>query len=412
MLYTVDPSADEPIMLINKHIGFDEQEGPGIMGDLFQNELLQLDSLGKKRIQVWINSPGGTVTDGYAIYNAILKSNTPVDTNCVGMAASIAGVIFQAGRRRIMADYGILMYHNPFSPGEEQDSHAEKMLEAMRESIVTMVCTRSNMQRADVEDMMDRTTFIEAQDAKQMGLCDEVEASNHANTHYLRKEKAQNATGGQTLNMVSYFKQCNKILNQLYTTKNNNPTMPAMLKITAQLGLHEAATEQHIADAIKDIQNRAYAAETQLISTGRKADEEARASKKELDKLKADMDDLAAKLKAKQKEYDDCKSKLDAVTKDKAETEEQAKEEKAKNMVTHFAFQGRIKNDAAVINKWVNLAKADFEGTREIIEAIPLNKEAVKLPSGNNTAGESFTNAISLSARVMNNIKGRKALTP
>jgi len=402
MLYTVDATVDEPIMLINKHIGFDEQEGPGIMGDLFQNELLQLDGLGKKRIQVWINSPGGVVTDGYAIYNAILKSNTPVDTNCVGMAASIAGVIFQAGRRRIMADYGILMYHNPFNPGSEEDADAAKMLEAMRESIITMVCTRSNMQRTDVEDMMDRTTFIEAGEAKQMGLCDEVEASAHANTKYLRKEKAQN-------NLVSYFKQCNKILNKLYTTQNNPLTMPAMLKITAQLGLHEAATEQHIADAIKDIQNRAYAAETQLISANRKADEENRNAKTALDKLKADMDDLAAKLKAKQKEYEDCKSKLDSLAKDKAETDEQAKEDKAKNMVTQFATQGRIKNEASVINKWVNLAKADFDGTREMIEAIPLNKEAVKIPTGS-SAGESFTNSISLSARVMNNIKARKTL--
>src|SRR4051794_5419098 len=94
-LYTVDPAADEPIMLIDKHIGFDEVEGSGIMGDIFQKELLALDGMGKSRIQVWINSPGGLVSDGYNIYNAILKSQTKVDTYCTGMAASIAGVIFQ-----------------------------------------------------------------------------------------------------------------------------------------------------------------------------------------------------------------------------------------------------------------------------------------------------------------------------
>jgi hypothetical protein len=257
------------------------------------------------------------------------------------------------------------------------------------------------MQRNDVEEMMNRTTFIEAGEAKQLGLCDDLETSAHANTKYLRREKAQN-------NLVSYFKQCEKILNKYYTQQHNNTTMPAMLKITAQLGLHEAAAEQHIADAIKEIQNRAYAAETQLIAANRKADEETRVSKKELDKLKADMEDLEAKLKARQKEYEDCKNKLALLQKDKDDAEEQAKEEKAKNMVTQFALQGRIKNEAAVINKWVNLAKADFDGTREMIEAIPLNKEAVKIPGGTNAYTESFTNAIALSARVMNNVKARQ----
>src|SRR5580693_4406944 len=132
-MYCTDTSAEEPIMLINKHIGFDEKDGQGIDGSLFQAELLALDRIGKKRIQVWINSPGGTVMDGYNIYNAILKSDTKVDTYCVGICASIAAVIFQAGRKRIMADYGLLMYHNPYggTGGDE--------LDAMRNSICTMI---------------------------------------------------------------------------------------------------------------------------------------------------------------------------------------------------------------------------------------------------------------------------------
>jgi ATP-dependent protease ClpP protease subunit len=59
--YTIDPNAETPIMLINKHIGYDEQAGPGIMGDQFQMELLTLDAMGKRNIHVWINSEGGSV---------------------------------------------------------------------------------------------------------------------------------------------------------------------------------------------------------------------------------------------------------------------------------------------------------------------------------------------------------------
>ena len=51
MIYCIDPTADEPIFLINKHIGYDKDDGMGIDGSIFQQELLQMDSLGKKRIQ-------------------------------------------------------------------------------------------------------------------------------------------------------------------------------------------------------------------------------------------------------------------------------------------------------------------------------------------------------------------------
>ncbi len=89
-IYTIDVESDEPIMLINKHIGNDDQLGQGIDGSIFQAELLRLDTMGKKRIQVWISSEGGIVMDGYKIYNAILKSKTKVDTYNVGICASIA----------------------------------------------------------------------------------------------------------------------------------------------------------------------------------------------------------------------------------------------------------------------------------------------------------------------------------
>ncbi len=51
-MYCIDHHSDEPIMLINTHIGSDETDGQGIDGSLFQQELLQLDSLGKKRIEI------------------------------------------------------------------------------------------------------------------------------------------------------------------------------------------------------------------------------------------------------------------------------------------------------------------------------------------------------------------------
>ena len=118
---TVNPDSNEPIILINDVIGCDETMGGGILGSDFEREILSLDDKGKKRIRVYINSVGGSVIDGMSIYNAIIHTKTPVDTYCVGIAASIAGVIFTAGKNRYIADYGLLMIHNPYRETGEID---------------------------------------------------------------------------------------------------------------------------------------------------------------------------------------------------------------------------------------------------------------------------------------------------
>jgi ATP-dependent Clp endopeptidase proteolytic subunit ClpP len=178
--YTQDVSAEEPIMFIDTHIGFDEQDGMGISGSDFMKELFELDNMGKKRICVHINSGGGSVTEGMAIFHAILNTKTPVDTYCVGIAASIAGVIFQAGKNRKIADYGTLMYHNVYNPKQESPS-ASKALDAMQQAIIIMVASRSGISENQIEEMMAKTTFLGADEAEKMGMCDEVVPSGRMN---------------------------------------------------------------------------------------------------------------------------------------------------------------------------------------------------------------------------------------
>jgi len=118
--YCIDPLAEEPIMLILKHIGnvYDAQGNIteyGVQGADFCSELLLLDNAGKRKIQIWINSIGGSVMDGYSILGAMLKTNATVDTYNIGVAASTAGWLFEAGTKRDMSDYATWMGHNPHS---------------------------------------------------------------------------------------------------------------------------------------------------------------------------------------------------------------------------------------------------------------------------------------------------------
>jgi ATP-dependent Clp endopeptidase proteolytic subunit ClpP len=338
MLYVVDETVARPIMLIDKHIGYDEDEGYGINGGQFARELMTLDSMGKEGIDVWINSPGGIVLDGYNIYNAILQSKTKVNTVCVGMAASIAAVIFQAGRERIMCDYGILMYHNPFG-SENTDA-----LKAMRDSIVTMIAQRCGMTEDDVMAMMRREPFMLAQEALDLKLCDSIQVSGDYN-------KKRTAPAAARNDVKAYFKEATAILNSILPKTNNNMDFK---RIANRLNLNPEASEDAILAGITAIENRATKAEGDLATV-----------RNQVTALEADKTKLTGEITT-------LKNQITA-----AETE--GKKIKAQALVAAAAKLGTIKNDAGTIAKWTEKATTDYDGTKDLLESLPVNKNATTI---------------------------------
>ena len=393
MLYCVNPESEEPIMLINKHIGFDSDrtdkdgniengEGQGIDGVQFQRELLYLDSMGKKRIQIWINSEGGSVMEGYNIFSTILKTKTPCDTYAVGGVASIAAVIFQAGRKRVMLDYAWLMYHNPFG------SEDKGLMKTIKQSIVKMICSKSNMSEVDCVKMLDRTSFIDADESRKLNLCDQIDNSKEENTKYLRSI-------AQTSNFIH---ECNKVLNTLLPTiKTVNMSF---IKVTMKLGLNDSAPEDSILKAIEAIENRAVKAEAEINHVQNAAKAEKVKAEDEMDKLRSKLAKLEADKKAVDEEVEDCKSKLEAFQKDKEKAEAEAKVTEAKNMVEGFAKVGRIKNEEATKLTWVNTAlKIGIEDTKNMIESLPINKVAPDVSRALNSV-DVPTTAVNLAAKL------------
>jgi ATP-dependent Clp protease protease subunit len=354
--FTIDPTSDEPIMLLDRQIGggYDEDDmSYGIDGDSFARELLVLDTMDKKRIQIWINSPGGRVDDGMAIANAILRTKTKVDTYCTFLAASIAGVIFQTGRERVIADYGILMYHNPYD--EDDENRNDPYLLTIKQSIITLISVKSGMKEKDVEEMMNRTSFIMAEEALQLGLCTKIEQSMDLN----KKRPTQGS------DMKAYWKGSRTIMNSL--TENLKPTNMGFPKIANKLELIPEASEEAICNQIDRLLNKVS-----------KAEKDCKDKQDELDKHEKDMKEMKDK-------HDKLKDELDALKKKVKDDDEADKvkneaklETEAKNMITGFVNSGRIKNEAPVIEKWVKAAKLDMAGTKEMIESLPLNVSAGK----------------------------------
>lgn len=139
----------------------------------------QLADLDVDVINVNINSYGGEVAEGLAIYNALKKHKAKVRTRCDGFACSIASVIFMAGDERIMNEASLLMIHNAFSFAEGDANALRKMaddLDLITNQSKKIYLANSNIDEAALTELMDKETFIEPKDALEMGFATSVVA--------------------------------------------------------------------------------------------------------------------------------------------------------------------------------------------------------------------------------------------
>lgn len=355
--YTVDPYATKPIMLLNDDIGYDPKTGRGIDGAKFMAELMALDAMRPQSIEVWVNSPGGGVLDGYNIYGAMLRTQTKVDTVGVGCMASIAAVIFQAGRTRTMMDYSWLMYHNPYG-GDDKSA-----LEVMKDSIAKMV-SRSGKPESEILAMMKKTTYITAAEALEYGMCDKVEDSADHNKKRLSSFTDTNA----------FHLEAKKIVNKLID--NKTPSKMSFKLVTNKLGLSADANEDSILAAINDIENKGSIKTRSLEDKIKDLEEKMKNDGDEMDKLKKELADSNAAKDALDKAKTKAESDLSTLKKEKEDAEDLALTEKCKNKAKEFAHVGRIKDEEKVIDYWTALLKADYDLTVEQIEALPMTKKA------------------------------------
>ncbi len=133
----------------------------------------------KKEISVYVNSPGGSVTAGLAIYDTMQMLSCPVATYCVGQAASMGAVLLAAGApgRRFALPNARIMIHQPSggSEGTAADIHIQAQEILRMRSILNGILSRHTKQDlARLEKDSDRDFFMSADEAKAYGLVDEV----------------------------------------------------------------------------------------------------------------------------------------------------------------------------------------------------------------------------------------------
>jgi ATP-dependent Clp protease protease subunit len=150
------------------------------MASLICAQLLFLESENpKKEISMYINSPGGVVTSGLAIYDTMQYIKSPVSTVCMGMAASMGSFLLMAGEKggRIALPSARIMVHQPSGGFRGQASdierHAEDIIKTKRR-LNELYAKHTGQPIEVVERTLDRDHFMSAEEAQAWGLVDHV----------------------------------------------------------------------------------------------------------------------------------------------------------------------------------------------------------------------------------------------
>jgi ATP-dependent Clp protease protease subunit len=136
----------------------------------------ELKEINADTINLRINSPGGSVIDGNAMFNALQRHPAKVITHIDGLAASMASVIAMAGDEVHMADNALLMIHNPwtFSMGDADELRKDAdLLDKMSASILSSY-GRSQYEADELKNLMDEETWFTAQEALDAGFIDHI----------------------------------------------------------------------------------------------------------------------------------------------------------------------------------------------------------------------------------------------
>ena len=206
-----------------------------INGARFASTISMLnDMIDVNEINVRINSSGGSVIEGLSIFSAIANSKKPCNTINDGIAASIAGIILQAGAKRYASDFSKTMIHEVSNGTQYQllQPKQKVMVDSLKDTLLTILDNNSKMDRAMLNDCMTAETWFDSSEALKNGLIDEV----------IKTGRVYNASDDIELLVNEYSKSL--IINQLQ-----------MENVKNHLGLETTANEETIIASIDTMKN-------------------------------------------------------------------------------------------------------------------------------------------------------------
>ncbi len=143
----------------------------------------------EKQISLYINSPGGSVTAGLAIYDTMRLVRSPVQTICIGQACSMGAVLLAGGDKRIALEHSRIMIHQPSGGFQGKTTDiliTAREIEKARITLSEILARHTGKTVGKVEEDIENDRFMSAHEALEYGIVDSVLTEDH-----LKKETAQ-----------------------------------------------------------------------------------------------------------------------------------------------------------------------------------------------------------------------------
>ncbi len=143
------------------------------------SELLYLDSLNNQDISIYINSPGGSVTSGMAIYDTMNFIKSDVSTICIGIAASMGAFLLSSGTKgkRYSLPNSEIMIHQPLGGAQGQATEikiaAEHILKT-RQKLNDILAKNTRKEKSIIENDTERDFFMDSKEALEYGIIDKI----------------------------------------------------------------------------------------------------------------------------------------------------------------------------------------------------------------------------------------------
>ncbi len=177
-----------------------------------------LNGLDASAIHLRLNTPGGSVFEGNAIYNALKRHSATITTYIDGLAASMGSVIALAGEKIVIADNALYMIHNPWSTAYGDARELRKTadtLDKMRQSMLNIYQTKTGLDIDVLSAMVDEETWLNASECIEQGFADEITTGITASASF----------------SADKFKGYKQVPEQLIATEASKPKLETQVKI-------------------------------------------------------------------------------------------------------------------------------------------------------------------------------------
>lgn len=309
------PSPDTACILLYGEIGgFDGVNDKDIVCELYEYASMY------KGIDVRINSPGGSVYAGMAIFNALRASDADITIYVDGIAASMASVIALCGKPIYMSQYARLMLHNPYGGcygNKEEMKAVAEQLEALEDTLADMYASKTGKTREEIKDAYfdGKDHWITAGEAREMGFIDGI------------YDIGGKVEAGTPQEVYAAFQA--RLDNRTLLTNTDNIMYE---KLKERPSFASCATDEDVVRVLASLEDKAGRYDALV---------------KERDKLKASLDGYVKK-------------------------EQDARKAEIKNLLEEAMQDGRINPSAR--DAYQAVLENDYENGKKIIDGLPRKK--------------------------------------